>query len=65
MSSNTDFNGPKQRKKPLAKEPLPREKLPQELQHLVDDEESLLDQLYDGTYVRSLMSALPFTIADI
>lgn len=28
---------------------LPREKLPQDLQKLVDNEESLLDQLYDGT----------------
>ena len=28
---------------------LPREKLPQDLQNLVDNEESLMDQLYDGT----------------
>ena len=27
----------------------PREKLPNELQKLVDDEDSLLDQVYDGT----------------
>ena len=29
--------------------PLPKEKLPDELQKLVDDEETLLDQIYDGT----------------
>ena len=29
--------------------PLPREKLPDELQKMVDDEETLLDQIYDGT----------------
>ena len=28
---------------------LPREKLPDELQKMVDDEETLLDQIYDGT----------------
>lgn len=28
---------------------LPREKLPEDLQKLVDNEESLLDQLYDGS----------------
>lgn len=28
---------------------LPREKLPSDLQKLVDDDESLIDQLYDGT----------------
>lgn len=27
----------------------PREKLPNDLQKLVDDEDSLLDQVYDGT----------------
>lgn len=30
---------------------VPREKLPDELQKLVDDEDSLLDQIYDGTFV--------------
>lgn len=29
--------------------PLPREKLPPDLQKLVDNDESLVDQLYDGT----------------
>lgn len=29
--------------------PLPREKLPKDLQKIVDDEETLLDQIYDGT----------------
>ena len=32
-----------------AEAPLPREKLPEELQKMVDDEETLLDQIYDGT----------------
>ena len=30
---------------------VPREKLPDELQKLVDDEDSLLEQIYDGTFV--------------
>lgn len=29
--------------------PIPREKLPDELQKIIDKEESLFDQLYDGT----------------
>jgi len=29
--------------------PLPREKLHEDLQKIVDDEETLLDQIYDGT----------------
>ena len=32
-------------------EPLPREKLPESLQKIVDNEESLMEQIYDGTYV--------------
>jgi hypothetical protein len=32
-------------------DPLPREKLPDELQKIVDDEDTLLESLYDGTYV--------------
>lgn len=28
---------------------LPREKLPKDLQRIVDDEETLLDQIYGGT----------------
>lgn len=28
---------------------LPREKLPEDLQKIVNDEETLLDQIYDGT----------------
>lgn len=30
---------------------IPREKLPDELQKLVDDEDSIIDQIYDGTFV--------------
>ena len=33
-------------------EPLPREKLPESLQKIVDNEESLMEQIYDGTYVQ-------------
>ncbi|KAI4141252.1 MAG: hypothetical protein L6R39_005437 [Caloplaca ligustica] len=40
---------------------LPREKLPQDLQKLVDNEESLLDQLYDGTAADSTETALRYT----
>lgn len=32
--------------------PLPREKLPENLQKIVDNEESLWDTLYDGGYVK-------------
>ena len=54
MSSNKDSNATVQKRatvKPLESDPLSREKLPQSLQKIVDDEESLMDQLYDGTYV--------------
>lgn len=30
---------------------VPREKLPDELQKLVDDDDSIIDQIYDGTFV--------------
>lgn len=55
MSSNKDSNATNVQKratvKPLESDPLPREKLPESLQKIVDNEESLMDQLYDGTYV--------------
>ena len=52
MSSNKDSNNAVQRRvKPSEGDPLPREKLPESLQKIVDNEESLVDQLYDGTYV--------------
>ena len=40
-------------------EPLPREKLPESLQKIVDNEESLMEQIYDGTYVHCY-SSLPY-----
>ncbi|KAL8783163.1 MAG: hypothetical protein Q9195_009476 [Heterodermia aff. obscurata] len=40
--------------------PLPREKLPDELQKLVDDEETLLDQIYDGTATQTTDSNLRY-----
>ena len=51
MSTESSSHGTVRRKKPSANDPLPRDRLPQQLQDLVDDEETLLDQLYDGTYV--------------
>lgn len=33
----------------LEPDTLPREKLPADLQKIVDNDESLLDQVYDGT----------------
>ena len=52
MSSNKDSDTTVQRRvKPSEHDPLPREKLPESLQKIVDNEESLMDQLYDGTYV--------------
>lgn len=30
---------------------IPREKLPEDLQKLVDDDDSLVDQIYEGTFV--------------
>lgn len=39
----------RQRSTGLQDAPLPREKLPKDLQTLVDNEESLMDQIYDGT----------------
>jgi hypothetical protein len=38
-------------KDPYPDEHMPREKLPEKLQKIVDDEDTLFDQLYDGKYV--------------
>lgn len=52
MSNNKETSTSVQRRgKPSEDEPLPREKLPESLQKIVDNEESLMEQLYDGTYV--------------
>ncbi|KAK4696075.1 hypothetical protein P7C71_g1785, partial [Lecanoromycetidae sp. Uapishka_2] len=44
----------------LEPDTLPREKLPTNLQKLVDNEESLLDQMYDGTAGQSTDSSLRY-----
>lgn len=51
MTSPTDPSRRPQRlgQAPSDSDPLPRETLPKELQKIVDNEESLLDQIYDGT----------------
>jgi len=50
MPSDDDLKAVVQRKaKPSGDDPLPRVKLPETLQQRVDDEETLLDQIYDGT----------------
>lgn len=51
MSKDNSTNGAVQRRGPPpdSKTPIARTKLPDELQKLVDNEESLIDQLYDGT----------------
>lgn len=50
MSNNNDSKSTVQRRpKPSEDDPLPRVKLPSDLQKRVDDEERLLDQIYDGT----------------
>ncbi|KAL8867999.1 MAG: hypothetical protein Q9174_005284 [Haloplaca sp. 1 TL-2023] len=41
--------------------PLPREKLPKDLQKIVDDEDTLLDQIYDGTAEDTTNTALRYT----
>ncbi|KAL8799845.1 MAG: hypothetical protein Q9182_005594 [Xanthomendoza sp. 2 TL-2023] len=40
---------------------LPREKLPKDLQNLVDNDESLIDQIYDGTAEDTTNTALRYT----
>lgn len=53
MSSSKDSNTNVQRRvKHSEDDPLPREKLPESLQKIVDNEESLMEQIYDGTYVK-------------
>lgn len=50
MSNNKESNTVVQRSPaPSEGDPLPRTKLPIDLQKRVDDEETLLDQIYDGT----------------
>ncbi|KAL9595473.1 MAG: hypothetical protein Q9219_006433 [cf. Caloplaca sp. 3 TL-2023] len=51
----------RQRHTGIENTPIPREKLPQDLQKLVDNEESLMDQLYDGTAADSTNTALRYT----
>ncbi len=48
MSDKKGPNEAVQRRPPLDPT-LAREKLPKDLQKLVDEEDSLLDQIYDGT----------------
>ena len=48
MSGENESKGAVQRRAPLDPN-LSREKLPSDLQKIVDDEETLLDQIYDGT----------------
>ena len=49
MSSSGVSNGSASGRKPPSKDdPLPRESLPADLQKIVDDEDTLMDQVYDG-----------------
>ncbi|MCJ1455794.1 hypothetical protein MMC28_006150 [Mycoblastus sanguinarius] len=48
------------RTKPSEMDPIPKEKLPENLQKLVDNEESLMDQIYDGTANESTESNLRY-----
>ena len=51
MSSDDKSKSVIQRRaKPSQEDPLPRVKLPEDLQKRIDDEETLLDQIYDGTW---------------
>lgn len=47
MSGKKDSSEAVRRRPPLDPN-LPREKLPVDLQKIVDDEETLFDQIYDG-----------------
>ena len=54
MASSSNSNDEGQRKGVVSNKLdtlVPREKLPTSLQKIVDDEDTLLDQIYDGTYV--------------
>lgn len=51
MSAEDKTNSTLQRRKPSDSDPLPNKKLNQDLQNLVDEEESLFDQVCDGTCV--------------
>ena len=44
----------RQRSAGLQDASLPRERLPSELQKIVDNEDTLMEQIYDGTYVSSV-----------
>lgn len=65
MSSNKDSNNTVQRRvKHSEDDPLPREKLPESLQKIVDNEESLMEQIYDGTSVDHSSPAYPRAFPD-
>ncbi|KAL8677695.1 MAG: hypothetical protein Q9186_005908 [Xanthomendoza sp. 1 TL-2023] len=57
-SSTSDL---RQRSTAVQSASLPREKLPKDLQNLVDDDESLVDQIYDGTAEDTTNTALRYT----
>lgn len=56
MSSDKDSDTTVQRRVKHSEDgPLPREKLPDSLQKIVDNEDSLMEQIYDGTCVDSFL----------
>ncbi|KAL9584679.1 MAG: hypothetical protein Q9212_001962 [Teloschistes hypoglaucus] len=62
MASNNSSNDPNIRKRTGNEQaPLPREKLPEDLQKIVDNEDSLFEQIYDGTAEDTTNTALRYT----
>lgn len=59
MTNRNTSNGSIQRKKVPSDDELPREKLPKDLQNLVNDQENLIEHIYDGTYVPGNVRLLP------
>ncbi|KAL8775278.1 MAG: hypothetical protein Q9209_000285 [Squamulea sp. 1 TL-2023] len=57
-SSTSDL---RQRSTGISDTPLPREKLPEDLQKIVDNEDSLMEQIYDGTAEDTTNTALRYT----
>ncbi|KAL8732045.1 MAG: hypothetical protein Q9166_002997 [cf. Caloplaca sp. 2 TL-2023] len=57
-SSTSDL---RQRSTTIQDAPLPREKLPKDLQKIVDNEDTLMEQIYDGTAQDTTDTALRYT----
>ncbi|KAL8783957.1 MAG: hypothetical protein Q9213_004287 [Squamulea squamosa] len=61
QDKSSSTSEPQRRSSGFSDAPLPRQKLPKDLQKIVDNEDSLLEQIYDGTAEDTTNTALRYT----